>query len=60
VGVPESAGLSGAALCEALKQFKGDTQFLGMEISEFSPEFDQKNKTQQLISKLLCCIYGNS
>ncbi len=58
VGVPESAGLSGTALCEALKQFNGDEQFLGMEISEFSPEFDQQNKTQKLISKLLSCIYG--
>lgn len=60
VGVPEALGLSGVELCEALKQFNGDKRLLGMEISEYSPEFDQQKKTQQLISKLLSAVYGRS
>jgi len=60
VGVPESAGLSGQALSEALKQFKGDKRFLGMEISEFSPDFDKDNKTLQLISEMVSSVYAQN
>ncbi len=58
VGVPEENGIAALALCDALKQFNGDARLLGIEIAEYSPEFDQQNKTQQLISKIVCALYA--
>ena len=58
VGVPEPDGLNGASLCEALKQFNNDPLLLGLEIAEYSPDFDQKDKTLHLITELVIAIYG--
>ena len=60
VGVPEPLGLSGKSLCEALQQFNGDARLLGLEISEFSPEFDKHHKTESLISNLISALYGKA
>ena len=58
VGVPEENGIAALELCDALQQFNGDARLLGIEIAEYSPEFDHKNKTQQLISKIVCALYA--
>ncbi len=58
VGVPEPDGLNGASLCEALEQFNNDPLLLGLEIAEYSPDFDQKDKTLHLISALVIAIFG--
>ena len=58
VGVPEANGIAASALCDALKQFNGDERLLGIEIAEYSPEFDQQHKTQQLISNIICALYA--
>lgn len=58
VGVPELGGISGAALCAGLKQFNSDPLFLGLEIAEYSPKFDQQDKSLHLISELVLALYG--
>jgi len=58
VGVPEAGGLSGLELCEAFKQFNKDPLLLGVEIAEYSPDFDQNNKTLHLISDLVVALFG--
>jgi len=58
VGVPETGGLCGKALCNALRQFNNDPLLLGVEIAEFSPQFDKEDKTLRLISELLISLYG--
>ena len=58
VGVPEPNGLNAKALSAALKQFNNDPQFLGLEISEYSPDFDQDNKTLNVVSELVIALYG--
>ncbi|MEH6616501.1 MAG: arginase family protein [Porticoccus sp.] len=60
VSMPEPEGISGAALCAALYQFNNDPRCLGLEIAEYSPEFDKKNKTQHLIAGLIGALYGVS
>jgi len=58
VGVPEADGLSGLELCEAFKQFNKDPLLLGVEIAEYSPDFDQDDKTLHLISDLVVALFG--
>ena len=53
-------GLVGEELCDALKQFNSDPLFLGLEIAEYSPIFDQEDKTLRLITKLLTSLYGQT
>ena len=60
VGVPETGGIRGIKLCTALKQFNNDALLLGVEIAEFSPDFDQNAKTLHLISELVIALYGSS
>ena len=58
VGVPEPGGLCGKSLCKALRQFNNDPLMLGVEIAEFSPQFDKDDKTLRLISELIISLYG--
>jgi len=45
-------------LCEAFKQFNKDPLLLGVEIAEYSPDFDQDDKTLHLISDLVVALFG--
>jgi len=58
VGVPEPGGLKAKILCAALKQFNNDPLFLGLEIAEYSPDYDKDNKTLHVISDLVTALYG--
>jgi len=58
VGVPEPGGLKAKTLCDALKQFNNDPLFIGLEIAEYSPDYDQNNKTLNVITELLIALYG--
>jgi len=58
VGVPEPGGLNAKTLCAALKQFNNDPLFLGLEIAEYSPDYDKNNKTLKVIAELVTAIYG--
>jgi arginase len=58
VGVPESDGLLAESLCQALVQFRGKKNLLGIEIVEYNPYFDKDYKTEQLIQKILLSILG--
>jgi arginase len=58
VGVPEPGGLKAKTLCDALKKFNHDPLFIGLEIAEYSPDYDQDNKTLKVISELVNALYG--
>jgi arginase len=58
VGVPEPGGLNAKALCAALKQFNNDPLFIGLEVAEYSPDYDQDNKTLNVIAELVIALYG--
>ncbi|MES9852092.1 MAG: arginase [Candidatus Thiodiazotropha sp. L084R] len=60
VGTPEPNGISGKLLCECLAELNGDPRLLGLEIAEFSPLYDLNHRTEQLIAKLVCALYGKS
>lgn len=53
VGTPESQGISAAELCSAIQIMQRDTKLLGIEIVEYNPHNDIKNKTAQLIETIL-------
>ena len=59
VGVPEPGGLDANDLCSALKQFNNDPLFIGLEIAEYSPDYDQANKTLHVIADLVTALYGH-
>ncbi len=58
VAISEPNGIPAAMLCDALTAFNGDADLVGIEISEYLPEFDKNNMTQNLIVKILSSIYG--
>jgi arginase len=58
VGVPEPGGLNAKTLCEALKQFNHDPLFLGLEVAEYSPDYDKDDKTLNVISEIVIALYG--
>ncbi len=53
VGSPEPGGLSARALIGELKQFRGDEQFLGVELVELNPVKDRLGRTSALAMDLL-------
>jgi len=57
-GIPVPTGLSGAALCHALSQFRGDPRILGLEIAEFKPACDVERRTERLTARLVAALYG--
>ena len=59
VGSPEPDGIPGRLLCESLAELNGDPRLIGLEIAEFSPIYDRKQRTEQLIAKLVSAIYGD-
>ncbi|MCF6282168.1 MAG: arginase [Candidatus Polarisedimenticolaceae bacterium] len=59
VGTPVAGGLSGIALCRALKGLGADPALIGMEIAEFNPLQDRHHRTARLVEKLVGSIYGD-
>jgi arginase len=59
VGTPVAGGLSGVALCRALKGLGADPALIGIEISEFNPGQDQNHHTARLVERLIGSIYGD-
>ena len=59
VGVPESDGIGGEALCQALTLLQHEKQLLGVEIVEYNPYLDEGHKTEQLIHKIVLSIFGD-
>ncbi len=55
-GVAEPNGISGEALCQALKQVTRYPGFIGAEIAEFDPRRDQNQKTEKLIAQLIAAM----
>jgi arginase len=53
VSIPEPGGLKLKHLNELLKPLPQTPGFLGIEIAEFNPRFDQQHKTARLISTIL-------
>lgn len=58
VGTPVTGGLSGLALCRALKGLGADPALVGIEISEFNPGQDKSHRTARLVERLIGSIYG--
>jgi len=58
VGVPVAGGLSGAALCRALKGLGSDPALIGLEIAEFNPLCDKSHRTERLVEQLVGSIFG--
>ena len=59
VGTPVAGGLSGVALCRALKGLGADPALVGIEISEFNPGRDQNHRTARLVERLIGSVYGD-
>jgi len=59
VGTPVTGGLSGIALCRALKGLGADPALVGVEISEFNPKQDRHHHTARLVECLVGSIYGD-
>lgn len=57
VGSPAPNGLDGLTLCQTLTGWSSDKKFIGCEITEFNPQLDVNNKTQDLIVSFLNAIY---
>lgn len=57
VDIQEPAGLSAINLLSALDEVDFSDNFLGLEISEFNPESDIENKTEQLVFEIVKSIY---
>jgi len=53
VSIPEPGGLKLSDLNELLKPLAKTPGFIGMEIAEFNPLFDQQHQTARLISAIL-------
>lgn len=60
VGTPEPNGIPGKLLCESLAEVNGDPRLIGLEIAEFSPLYDRRQRTEQLIAELVGAIYGDA
>ena len=59
VGSPVSRGLSGEDLCAGLQRINGDERLVGVEISEFNPTHDVDQRTEELVARMVSCIYGD-
>lgn len=53
VSLPVNCGMHMAELMSFIKILKNDTRLLGVELVEFNPLFDKKNKTQNIMCKIL-------
>lgn len=60
VGTPVPAGLSGTALCTALRGLAEDPRFLGVEIAEFNPLLDPAQRTLERVLELLEALFGEA
>lgn len=58
VGVPEVNGIPGEELCQVLAQLQQESQFIGVEVVEYNPYHDKKQKTEKLIQEILLRIFG--
>lgn len=58
VGVPEVNGISGESLCRVLTQFRQESSLIGVEVVEYNPYYDNNQKTERLIQKILLSIFG--
>jgi len=58
VGCPESNGISGQQLVDALRDVISGQSLLGLEIVEYNPLRDLHHKTAKLAVELLHAIYG--
>lgn len=57
VGSPEKNGLFKKDVLPALRGLARNTKLAAVEIAEFNPVLDEKNKTQQLVSEMLIEIF---
>jgi len=57
VAFPEADGLDADALCEALAGIGLHPGFLGLEVSEFAPEFDVDGQTELLVERLIRSVF---
>lgn len=53
VGMPEEAGLSKSDFFKGWKPLAQNAQFIGLEIVEFNPMADKKEKTEQFIAEIV-------
>lgn len=55
-GLPVENGIRADKFIPTLKNIGQDPKFIGYDIAEFSPQFDQNNKTLRLISNMIKSI----
>lgn len=58
VETPAEGGIKGAELIEALAMINRHPKICGLEISEFNPEKDSKDKTLYLMKDIIEAFYG--
>ncbi len=58
VSTPVSGGIPGQELLKGLHQFSGNQQLVGIEIAEFAPALDRRQKTLKLIGDIIAAVYG--
>ncbi len=60
VNTPEKDGIPWQELQQVLAMVHNDPSPVGIEIAEFNPSLDCDGRTQQVITDLICTIYGDS
>lgn len=57
VGSPEPGGIRAGALTAALRRARRNTEFAGVEIAEYNPDFDRGGATARIVRDLLAAAH---